>query len=152
MHAPWKSIPDTGNSSCKGPTTLVSLECSGNSQEVSYLNVTTALRARYNYPHSPDEAPEAQRGLFKVTEGVHVRARILTLLLSKVTRGHCPQNSHGRDRMGGKQIRCSVSALGPPGWLCDLRCYILCWACIFSAPVDQQCHGPAMPIRSLPSG
>ena len=57
-----KSSLSTGNSSGKGPKAGVSFECSGNIQEASYLIPIIALRVSYNYPHSPDEEHEAQRG------------------------------------------------------------------------------------------
>lgn len=53
-----KSSLSTGNSSCQAP-----FECSGNVQEASYLILMTALRVRYDYPHSPEEEQETQRGV-----------------------------------------------------------------------------------------
>lgn len=82
----------------------------------------------------------------KVTEGVSVKARILTLL-SKVSEGYCPQSSPGERQDGRKAHKVfRVRVLIPPGWLCDLRRYILCWAGISSAPVEQQCLFVHFPV------
>lgn len=48
VHAQRKSIPDRGNNNCKGPKAGVSSECSGNSQEASYLTLPIAMRASYH--------------------------------------------------------------------------------------------------------
>lgn len=134
--AQGKGPQGTGKSGCTGPKAGVSLECPENSQEASYLTLTTALRMRYNYyPHCPDVAQEAQRGLPKVTEKVTgpgfqpaFSQAIQGLLSPELPQGgagwgKAPKLSESEFRL--LQTGCVMAGVMPP-----------CWASVASALVD----------------